>query len=347
MTAKIRVLNRIGGIPDLVLVNFPDLTIRKNPLDRETCLRQLAFYDPNAWDLQRPFFYLPDAPPSSEVVESVPFETGRRDLIRYPSRYVPRNPEVADRFNRRRENLSGYLHLWRHNDSADRPLIIIIHGLMMGGPAKARRMFNVDRLFELGLDIALYTLPGHWRRSDFPLFQRLLDPADLPLTAERMAQNVHDLHSARLLLQQLGYEHFGIIGASMGGFTAALYASQIIDGAEFMFLAVPAVSVHDYLKPVRFRFTFPVDLELERATERAQQLFSPLFLKPTYDVDKMRVVAHGGDRVCPAADTRRWIGDWGIEDYVEVTGGHWMYLDRRARGDAWYSLLKQRGYMQG
>jgi pimeloyl-ACP methyl ester carboxylesterase len=346
MTAKSQVLNLVGGIPDLALVYFPDPTVGKNPLDRETYLRRLAFYDPARWDPERkPFFYLPDEMPPNEVIETVPFGTGRRDLIRYPSRYVPRNPEVVDRFNRRRENLSGYLHLWRHSDSADRPLVLIIHGLMMGGPAKARSMFKVDRLFESGLDLALHTLPGHWRRSDFPLFQRLLDPADLPLTVERLAQNVHDLHSAMLLLRELGYENIGFIGASMGGFTASTYAAQVTGGPDFMFMAVPAVSVRDYLRPRSGRFTFPVDSELIGATGRAQELCSPLYLKPRYDVDRIRVVAHAGDRVCRAGDTRLWIESWGIEDFVEVVGGHWLYLDRHARGDAWYGLLKQNTYI--
>lgn len=346
MTMRGRILDAVGGIPDLVLVNFPDPTIRKSPLDRETYLRQLAFYDPDGWDPGlKPFFYLPDEPPASQVIETEPFGSGRRDLIRYPSRYIPRNPEVVDRFNGRRENLSGYLHLWRHDDSTDRPLVLAIHGLMMGGPAKARRMFKVDRLFGLGLDIALHTLPGHWRRSDFPLFQRLLDPADLPLTVERIAQNLHDLHSAQMLLRQLGYENIGIIGASMGGFTTASYATQVSDGPDFMFLVVPAVTMERYLRPNRFRFGFPVDSELVRATHRAQEICSPLFLKPSYDVDRIRVVAHAGDRLCRAEDTRRWVDAWGIEDHIEVVGGHWLYLDRRARGDAWYGLLKERGYI--
>lgn len=346
MSARTWFLNTVGGLPDLVLVNFPDPTIRRNPLDRETYLRLLGFYDPELWDPDaRPFFYLPEDPPPGEVIQTVPFGGGRRDLIRYPSRYIPRNPDVANRFRRRRENLSGYLHLWRHDGSTDRPLVLIVHGFMMGGPAKARRMFNVDRLFGLGLDVALHTLPGHWRRSDFPLFQRLLDPADLPLTIERMAQNVHDLHSAVLAIKGAGYTDLCIIGASLGGFTAALYATQVSSGPDFMFLAVPAVTVSNYLRPGRFRFRFPVDGELVRATERAQELFSPLYLEPKYDVDRMRVVAHAGDRVCESSDTRRWVDKWGIEDYIELVGGHSLYLDRKARGDAWYGLLKERGYI--
>lgn len=329
-----------------MLLSVPDVTVGRTSVGRETYLRRLAFYDPDRWDPERKsFFYLPEGPPESEIAETRPFLSGRCDLFRYPSCYVPRNPEVSARFNSRRENLSGYLHLWRHDDRADRPLVLIIHGFMMGGPARALRMFRIEKLFGLGLDLALHTLPGHWRRSDNPMFQRLLDPADVPLTVERMAQNIHDLHSARLLLGRIGYTNIGVIGASMGGFTAALYATQVAGGPDFMFLAVPAVTVSNYLEPKPGRFGFPVDAALVRATGRAQELCSPLYLSPRFDVGRIRVVAHAGDRVCDVRETRRWRDRWGIEDYAEVAGGHFLYLDKRARGEAWYGLLRERGYI--
>jgi hypothetical protein len=144
----------------------------------------------------------------------------------------------------------------------------------------------------------------------------------------------------------MGYEDIGIIGASMGGFTAALYAAQVSGGPDFMFMAVPAVTVTNYLKPKAFRFRFPVDDALVRATGRAQELCSPLYLRPRFDVGRIRVVVHAGDRVCDVRDTRRWRESWGVEDYREVMGGHFLYLDKRARGEAWYGLLRERGYVE-
>lgn len=347
MNVKAALLNTVGGIPDLLLLSVPDLTVRKSSLKREAYLRRLAFYDSDRWDGERkPFFYLPGDAPQSEILETRPFHSGRCDLFCYPSRYLPRNPEVKEDFEARGQNLWGYLHLWRHDDSTVRPLVLAIHGFMMGGPKKACRMFRIDRLFELGVDVALHTLPGHWRRSDDPRFQRLLDPADVPLTVERLAQNVHDLHSARLLLGELGYEKVGIIGASMGGFTAALYATQVKNGLDFMFLAVPAVSVAHYLEPKPGRFSFPIDDEIVHATERTQKICSPLYLEPRFDVGRIRVVAHAGDRVCDARQTKLWVQRWGIDDYIEVTGGHFLYLDKHARGVAWYGLLRERGYIE-
>lgn len=346
MSARARALNALGGVPDRVFMRLSDVPVGKASADRETYLRRLRFYDPGAWDAGRkPFLSLPDDPPAGRLVESRPYLGGRRDLFRYPSRYTPRNPEMGRSFDPRRRNQSGYLHLWRHDDRADRPLVLVVHGLMMGGPAKARLMFKLDALFGLGLDLALHTLPGHWRRSSRPVFQRLLDPADVPLTVERLAQNVHDLHSALLLLSRMGYANIGIIGASMGGFTAALYAAQAAGGPDFMFLAVPSVAVTGYLEPRQGNFGFAVDEELARATRRAQELCTPLYLKPRYDVGRIRVVAHAGDRVCDVRDTRRWRESWGIEDYREVTGGHFLYLEKRVRGEAWYGLLRERGFI--
>jgi len=347
MSVKAKLLNALGGIPDLLLLSIGEVIVRKSSLNRETYLRRLAFYAPERWHPeQNPFIYLPVEAPESELIESRAFLSGRCDLFRYPSGYVPRNPEVREDFNSCAQNLWGYLHLWRHDDSSERPLVLLIHGLMMGGPKKAQRMFRIKRLFSLGLDIALHTLPGHWRRSDDPIIQRLLDPADIPLTMERLAQNLHDLHSAQLLLKRMGYEKIGIIGASMGGFTAALYATQVMNGPDFMFLAVPAVAVTNYLKPKPGRFSFPIDQEIIRATERAQEICSPLFLRPRFDVNRIKVVAHAGDRVCDARQTRLWIQRWGIKDYIEVSGGHFLYLDKNARGDAWYGLLRERGFIR-
>lgn len=346
--ARDRLLNSVGATPDLALLAVSGVSVGRCALDRETYLQRLAFYDPARWNGEgNPFFLLPEEAHDGEVVESRPFRSGRCDLFRYPSRYVPRNPEVREAFFSRPRDLIGYLHLWRHDDSSTNPLVLAIHGFMMGGPAKAVRMFRIGRLFDLGVDVALHTLPGHWRRSNHPFFQQLLDPADVPLTVERLAQNLHDLHFALLLLRGMGYERIGIIGASMGGFTAALYATLVADGPDFMFLAVPAVTVDRYLRPRRSSFAFPVDDELVRATVRAQEICSPLYRKPCYDVGRIRVVAHAGDRVCDARHTRRWIERWGIEDYVEVTGGHFLYLDKHARGEAWYGLLEDKWEKRG
>jgi len=337
-----RALNFIGGLPDRVLISIPDPSIPKNRGDRDEYLERLRFYQADRWGQnERPFFKIPDSAPKPTTIETRAYHGGESVVISYPSRYEVRNPALADDFNQYKRNGAGYLNLWRHGDE-DRPLVLCIHGFMMGHPKRAERMFRIKKLFNLGPDVALYTLPHHWRRSQGS--RRILSPDNLPLSIETFGQNLHDLHSAMLILRQRGYDKIGIIGASMGGLTASLYATTA-PLADFMFLVVPVVGMDIYLAPRKKYFTFPIDRDIVEASGRAAPIISALNYKPRFDLDRFQVVMHAGDRMCPGEDTKRWIEAWKIKNVVEVVGGHWLYFDREARGRAWYGWLTKFGYI--
>jgi pimeloyl-ACP methyl ester carboxylesterase len=167
----------------------------------------------------------------------------------------------------------------------------------------------------------------------------------VPLTIETLAQTVHDVHSAVLLLRSLGYEKIGAIGASLGGYAAALYAAAgpMVD---FLFTTVPAVDVSSYLQPRAAGFSFAIDDAVVAATRRALRAVSPMSYAPRFDVNKIAVVMHLGDRICDPRSTREWVEKWKIPNFVEVVGGHWLYFDHRIRGRTWYGWLEQLGYTQ-
>ena len=333
-----KLLNLIGGIPDLPFARIPNFMLEKNPASREQYLRELEFYSRDNWrGREASFLQVPEAAPEWTVRAG---GTGGIQTISYPSRYQPQNPRLRDEFRRHPNNLTAYLHLWRHDDRADRPLVLCVHGFMMGGPRRAERMFKVRRLLARGYDVALYTLPHHWRRADHPRRQYIMNPSFLALSIESFAQNLHDLHSAVLLLRQLGHARIGLIGASLGGYTAALYAT-VPAPLDFMFLAVPALDFHDHLRPRSASFRFPVDAEIAARSDEALDLVSPLKRQPAFDVNRIRVVAHSGDLICDPRCTRQWIKEWRIANFTEVPGGHWLYFDRSARGAAWRQWLEK------
>jgi len=339
-----RALNLIGGIPDILMKNFPTgFARRENPVGRDEYLSGLEFYARENWG-DKKFLYLPYSAPQFDELVRRPFMDGTSSVLRYPSRYQVQNPAVAEEFNKYKANLSGYLHIWRHDKTRERPLVLCLHGFMMGFPQQAMRMFKIRKLYEMGTDVGLYVQPHHWKRLDKPPHQHLLDPENVPLTIETFGQNIHDLHSAVLLLKSFGYKRIGLIGASLGGYTSALYATFDAP-VDFMFAVVPALDFKNFLNPKKAKFSFRMDSEIENKTSEALDIITPLSYMPTYDVNKICVVMHSGDKLAEASIARRWIKKWSIPNYVEVVGGHWLYFDKNARGETWYGWLREMGYV--
>ncbi|MFP5384216.1 MAG: alpha/beta fold hydrolase [Gammaproteobacteria bacterium] len=341
-------LNLIGGLPDRVLRQVYFGTAAANAHSRDQVLRDLDFYDVDNWPAAtRPFFSIPDVAPASRTLQEREVEGGSELLLSYPSRYAVRNPAIASEFAAHVENLTGYLRIWRHHPTERRPLVFCVHGYMMGDPAMARRLFKIEKLFARGMDVALYTQPHHWRRAlpsqwRNPMFRA----ANVPLSLEHLGQTVHDLHSCTLLLRQMGWDRLGMVGASLGGLTCALYATQPVD-VDFMFIAVPLVSVERLFNPDRARYSFPVDDELRARVHRAGLLGSPLSYRPAYDLEKIQVVAHEGDQLCELQPIEDWVAGWGIKNYTRVPGGHDLYFDRKIRGNLWRRWLQDAGYTIG
>lgn len=340
-----RALNFIGGLPDLFFLRMPSFMLETNPASYSEYLDQLRFYSAGRFaEPGEPFFSLPRDAPAFEVIESRPYRNGVREVLCYGSRYQVRNPALAETFARHPANLHGYLHLWRQGLPGSRPLVLCLHGFMMHGPRRARAMFKIDALLRRGLDVGLFHQPFHWRRAGRSGRQYLLAPQNVPLTIECFGQNLHDLHSSVLLLQGRGYRRIGLIGASLGGYTSALYAGQAAT-VEFMFLAVPALDFFRLLRPRPGLFAFPVDETIVSESRRALDLVTPWRYSPKFDPDRICVVAHAGDRLCEARLTRAWVESWQIRNYTEVPGGHWLHFGGNQRGRTWYAWLQKMGYL--
>lgn len=335
-------LNFAGGLTDRLMTRIPGWMVGDSVLPREAYLNRLDFYA--SWPERTPFFPTPATAPDAVRIEQQPYGAGNRLLYTYESRFLPHNPAMAGALARSRNNQSAYLHLWRHDERAARPTVLCVHGFGMEGPARAERMFRIRRLFNRGLDVALYHLPYHWRRADTPGKSEFLRPEDVPFTIEEWVRNVHDLHSAVLLLQSLGHGRIGLIGASLGGLTGALYATTP-NPVEFVFLVVPAVDLTSFLLPRAGHMAFRPDARVVDATRAALRRIAPVSYAPSIDVRKVAIVAHEGDRICPVADTRQLVKRWGIASYTEVVGGHWVYLDRKVRGRTWYGWLRGAGFL--
>lgn len=292
------------------------------------------------------FFSLPKTPPPQvRVVEERPFCDGSFRLYAFPSRYTVRNPDVRESFESFRENRTVYLAHWSHGDRG-RKTILCCHGWSLGDPGQAQRMFRVPRLYNLGLDVALFVTPFHGRRAD-SLAQRLSPPfpfQDPVLGLEGFGQAMHDLASSFRLLSDRGASRIGIVGASLGGYLAALFVS-LTPMAETACLLVPLVSFHGIKLPVPFHPDSEQDNRLQQEVASLWRIHSPLSHRCRLSPEHCLIIAAKGDRLCPFEDVQRLHEHWGRPEHAFLRGGHVFFFPKRARGKTWYQFLRKHRFI--
>lgn len=342
-------LDNIGGMVDSLFLAVPRLML---PFKPKTHVMVPAAYeaavdfyiDQGFTESPASFFTLPDAAPAYRLTEETPYHDGRCQIWTYASGYEPRNPDIRDTYLAHTANRTGWLVRWTHGDRP-RPTVLCLHGYMLGEPHQARRMFNIRKLFERGLDAALFVTPFHWRRAPAARAERgiFLQPDNVAMTAECVGQAMHDLAATLHILTDIGTEHIGLIGASLGGYNAALFAG-LSDRPAFAAMMVPAVNFSAPFGPDDVKLPYAVAPALADKIRRVWAFHSPLNLSPRLDHDDILVIAARGDKLCPYPHVQALCRQWQLTRCHFLTGGHWLMFDNRRRGAAWYQFLDQKGF---
>jgi len=295
------------------------------------------------------FFSFPRKAPEADILEEKSFSNGQRRLYAFRSGYRVRNPDFMEYFKRFERNRTAYLVHWRHGDQG-RNTIVCCHGYSLGDPAQAERMFRIRKLYRMGLDVALFITPFHWKRASSPLL-RFSPPFPFQhpvLGLEGFGQAMYDLAMSFLLLKETGAARMGIIGASLGGYLTALFVS-LTRMAELASLVVPLLSFHN-LRIFTGRFPATVGKRSERQPLQEEisalwKIHSPLSLRPKLAPERCLLIASKGDRLCPFEDVQRLYEHWGQPANMFLRGGHALFFPRRARGEAWYAFLREHGFV--
>ncbi len=349
ITGKQRILDGVGSAVDGLFLAAPRLAAPFRPrrgISREAYEAQIDFYIDSGYTRQpETFFSFPETAPAWTLEEERPCFDGNRQVISFVSGYEAQNPGIRQKYHAFSANRTGWLVRWIHPD-AGRKTVLCLHGYMLGEPNQAERMFGVKKLFAAGLDVALYITPFHWRRAPAQKRRRgiFLQPDNVPMTCECFGQAMYDLESTRLVLQDMGAGDIGLIGASLGGYNAALYVA-LSGQVHFAALIVPAVSLDGPLGPGSARLPFCVDRDLQKKIQEVWTFHAPCRLQPRLSVDQLLVVASRGDRLCPFDNVKMLCERWKITNCRFLTGGHWLIFNNKARGRAWYDFLQDRGFL--
>jgi predicted alpha/beta hydrolase family esterase len=339
-----------GGLVDDLFLAPPKLLLPFKPrrhIDLSAYEQQIDFYiDHGFTKSPETFFRLPGHAPAHRLIERKAYHQGEIQVWSFPSGYETGNPLLRDRYNAFANNRTGYLIRWTHGDSA-RKTVLCLHGFMLGEPRQAARMFKVNRLFERGLDVALFITPFHWRRAPENRMRRgiFLQPDNVPMTCECFGQAMHDLQSTLLILEDLGAGTIGLIGASLGGYNAALFTC-LSDRPAFTAMMVPAVNFSAPFGPESVKLPFPVSPALGEKIRQVWEFHSPVNMRPRLPPEKIMVIASRGDKLCPFEHTRRLCEEWNLANCHFLTGGHWLIFNNQTRGREWYRFLEQNGFFR-
>ncbi|HOO71746.1 MAG TPA: hypothetical protein PK926_08280 [Spirochaetota bacterium] len=342
-----KIQNAAGGFVDNCFLALPRLINRIRPArtGRESHDRTIAYYhehghvaDPES------FFMFPDKAPRYTIMQSRPWQGGRKELVSYTSEYTPRNPALRKTFQSYDQNKTGYLVRWTHGDTG-RNTVLCLHGYMLGDPRQAEKMFKIKKLFALGLDVALFIAPLHWKRAPRSPLRRgiFLLPENPALTWEHFGQAMFDLHCCFLILKSAGSGGIGIIGASLGGYLGALY-SALRDGHAFAALMVPAVDFSRPLGPGSINLGLDKNDTLTKKIHELWTIHSPLNFTPKISPEKILVIGSQGDRLCPSHGVRTLCEKWKIRRCHLLAGGHWLIFNN-VRGKEWYRFLGEMGFL--
>lgn len=346
---SINMLDHMGSLVDQLFLTIPRILNPIKParkIDIDGYLREMDFYfEMDMVNHPEKLFQFTDTTPKHEKVGDIPFMEGRRETYRFHSEFTPINPLVRPRYHAHTANHHAWFIRWTHGDTP-RKTVICLHGYMLGEPNQAERMFSVRKLFKKGLDVVLFVAPFHWKRAPMGKLHRgiFLQPDDVVMTCEAISHTMTDLNATISILKDMGVPEPGLIGASMGGYHAALF-SCLSTRVSFAVMVVPAVDYSAPFGPSSVRYGFSVSPGMMEKMNTIWTFHSPIHLQPKIDKDHLLFIASKGDKLCPSPNLVRLLEQWHWPRHAFLTGGHWLIFNNRKRGKLWYQFLEHMNFI--
>jgi len=248
--------------------------------------------------------------------------------LSWASDYRPFLSTLAERYAKSHENRAAGVRLL--TAGAERPVAILIHGYMAGGYQMEQRVWPLLRFLRSGYDVALFTLPFHGVRANAARRGAPEFPGSDPrFSLEGFRQVIADLQNFVGWLRERGNSEIGVMGMSLGGYTAALLAT-VEAGLSFCVPVIPLASLADFLREQGALSNSPEVAAREHALlERIYRVVSPLERSPRIVSSRTLVVAGKADRITPVTHARKLAAHFG-SPLVSWHGGHLLQLGRNA-----------------
>ena len=293
-------------------------------LDVPHARRAIAYYKEQAFE-SRPEAFFEPAQDLPKVCVAVPTRLSGGEVLdlSFYSHYRPSYVPFRSEFRALEENCTVHARMWRLPKEENLGTIIAIHGWRMGDHRLSALTLIPGFFLKLGLNVLVYELPYHGRRAPVTQEELTLFPsANIALTNEAFGQAIFDLRSLVSWLELEDQKPVGVVGMSLGGYTAALWAS--LDRLSFVACVAPLVSMAEVAwSAVHTQKLDEQELGFsEQDLRDAYALHCPLSYYPRTPHTGRMIIAGLKDGIVPPAQPQLLWEHWRRPRIHWLSGGH-------------------------
>jgi dienelactone hydrolase len=294
------------------------------------------------------FFQRPDLPPLIEKKAIVALPDGYIHDISFESAYTPAYEGYRSDYDSTPVNKIVHARYWQHNvDKAARATVIAVHGWTMGDQRINSLAFQPGFFFARGMDVVLVELPFHGRRAAASKGgepNNLFPSGDFVRTNESVLQAICDLRQLYRYLSESGATGIGVMGMSLGGYVAALWAS--LDKLGFCIPIVPMASMAQLAWEVLSKSPRSQELVASGITlkklERIYRFHCPLSYSHAQSHEDILIVAGMADTVVPPGQPTTLWRHWGQPAMFWYKGGHLAEFNKTDVFDVIFKFIERR-----
>ncbi len=312
----------------------------------------LELFKENGW-LKEPGRFHREPPPAENLTcKEFQHKGWNMEHLSFESGYEPWPDEPGrDRWLSNQDNRTAHALTLRHREE-NRPWLVCIHGLRNGSPHKSDDLFQPEFLHEeLGLNLLFPYLPRHGPRRRGMVSGSPLLSGDMMELLHAGAQGSWDIRRllSWLRLPEQAAPTVGVLGHSMGGFTAALLAS-LDDNIDGVVCANPSVEPsHMFWRDGLSAATryLKTNGTTQKKSDQLLRVVSPLAFEPRVPKEGRAVIASLADRIIPASEPHSLWQHWDQPRVLWHQGTHFGLLRTPKGKDAVRETLRDAGVLDG
>jgi pimeloyl-ACP methyl ester carboxylesterase len=241
--------------------------------------------------------------------------------------------DIKHEYRSHRDNQTGLLRTLNLRIKG-KPMAILVNGFSSGHHLMERVTWPIREFSRQGIGVSLFALPFHGPRGH--AFPPEWPQQDTAFTIEGFRQAIWDLQIAIRAMREAGASEVGVVGMSLGGYTASLLATVTSD-VDFVLSYIPIASVPDVMND---NDLVPGSGDMQRHLYEGyrEQLvpITPACRMPKVESKRVSIISGEFDRLATVKHGQKLADHFGTE-LVKFPGGH---IVQNRRGQAFRKSLE-------